>query len=169
MSDERPEEFIIDADVLIDYRDSDISVLTLFSMQVGQLHVGRATLQKVRYVSEAQAKRNKLAVETPDLELAVKASQARGKLSYDDHETLLLAVQNNWICISNDIALRTECGKEGIELLWGLEPMKYLVKDSELPLNKALSIATMIQKGNPGYITDSILNRFEKQIRELVK
>jgi len=169
VSVKQPKEFIIDADVLIDYRESDIRILTLFSSQVGRLHVGRATLQKVRHVTETEAKRLKLVVETPDLKLAVAASQARSQLSYDDHETLLLAAQNDWKCITNDNALRAECDKEGVDLLWGLEPMKFLVRSNSLPLNKALKVAKMIQISNPDYITDSILRRFEEQLREIVK
>ena len=164
-----PKEFIIDADVLIDYRESDIEVLTLFSIQVGRLHIGRATFQKVRNLSEAEARRLRLVVETPDRKLVDKALRARGKLSYDDHETLLLAAQNNWICITNDNALRAECDKEGVELLWGLELMKFLVRINSLSLNKVLKVVKMIQISNPDYITDSILRRFEKQLREIVK
>lgn len=165
---EKLEGFIIDADVLIDYRDSDINVLGLFSKKVGPLYIGRATFQKIKRVSEAEARRQSMVVITPGLGLAVAASQGRGKLSYDDHETLLLAAQNNWNCISNDNALRTECSQEAVNVLWGLEPMKYLVKVNSLSLNKALSVAKLIQKSNPDYITDDILKRFDEQLREIL-
>lgn len=169
MSVKQPKEFIIDADVLIDYHESDIDVLKLFSTQISQIHIGRDTLQKVSGVSNSEARRLKILVETPTLKLATKASQSRGKLSYDDHVTLLLAYQNNWICITNDNALRSECIKEGVELLWGLEPIKLLVKHRIISLNKSLKIAKTIQISNPDFITDSILSRFEQQIREIVK
>jgi rRNA-processing protein FCF1 len=161
-------EFIIDADVFIDYRDSDIGILSQFSAQLGQLHVGRSTLENVKRVTEAEARRLKIVIETPDLELAIAASQARGKLSYDDHETLLLAVRNSWGCITNDNALRTECRKEGIDLLWGLEPTKLLVRDGLLSLDKALKVARLIHECNPDHITKSILNRFESQLGESI-
>lgn len=164
-----PKEFIIDADVLIDYRDSDCTVISLFSSQVGRLHIGRATFQKVKNFSEATANQLGLDIETPDEKLADKAQKRRGKLSYDDHEILLLAAQNSWVCITNDNALGAQCSTEEVERIRGLEPMKLLVKTGDLSLTKALKIAKMIQRNNPGFITEAILHQFEEQLRELVK
>lgn len=169
MSVKHSKEFIIDADVLIDYRDSDVEVLRMFSTQIGLLHIGRATLQKVDRLSEAAARRLKLEIETPDLDLAQRASLARGRLSYDDRETLLLAAQHDWICITNDNALRADCKDEDIGLLRGLEPMKLLVENNSLSVRMALRIAKEIKTTNPGFITDDILYRFEEQLRAMAK
>lgn len=169
MAIRQSKEFIIDADVLIDYWESDINLLRQFSEKIAQIYIGRSTFDKVFQIDESKAKAIKLELFTPDMELVDRAMQNIGKLSYDDHETLLIALQNDWTCITNDNALRSECKKEGVGLLWGLEPMKLLVKNNSLSVVKAIKTAKAVQLSNPDYITDAILSRFKEQIREIKK
>lgn len=154
---------ILDASALIDYCKSDLSILSRFSREVQPVYVGKAALRKVRQLSEADARRNHITIVVPDLELALKAAETRGRLAYDDHETLLLAKVNDWCCLTNDKALRRECQKESVQVQWGLEPMRILVSRSLITAPQAILVARKISEVNP-YVTEKIVAEFEQQI-----
>jgi rRNA-processing protein FCF1 len=159
--------FIVDANVLIDYCDSDLNMLSLVSQKVSAIHVSRSTLNKIGQLSEAQADKYNLVIQTPDLKTALEASKERGRLAKDDRETLLLAKEHGWTCITNDKALRRECEKDGVKVLWGLEPMKILIKQKLITSAKAIKIARLIRLNNSAYITQEILAKFEAEVKDI--
>lgn len=159
--------FIVDANVLIDYSESDLRMLSLLSDNVGRVHIARSTFEKVKQLTTAVVKKHHLTIVTPDLDTAIRASQERGALAYDDRETLLLAKLNGWTCITNDKRLRRECKSEEVNCLWGLEPMKALVEHRLVSRSAAIAVARKIQTLNPGYITEDIVSRFKEQIRSI--
>lgn len=167
MSQESKTAFIIDANALIDYCDSDLQMLSLLSQKTGTVYIARSTFDKVEQLSITAAKKKHLIIKTPDVETIIAASAERGSLAYDDRETLMLAKDYEWICITNDKPLRRECEKEGVAVLWGLEPMKMLVRHGDILASKAISVAKAIQSANPRYITDDIVERFEKQVKKI--
>ena len=167
MSQEPNRSFIIDANVLIDYCDSELDILSMYSQHVGDVYIARSTFNKVKQLKESQAEKYHLNIMTPDSDIITAAARSRGPLAYDDHETLLLAKANGLTCITNDKTLRRECKIEGVPNLWGLEPMKALVRRGVLARSKALIIAGKIQAKNPGFITDEIIKRFESEIKEI--
>lgn len=154
---------IVDASALIDYCDSDLSILSRFSQTVQPVYVGKAALDKVQQLTESQARRSHINVVLPDIELALEAAKKRGPLAYDDHETLLLAKSHSWCCLTNDKVLRRECRKERVQVQWGLEPMKILVARGAITASNAILIARTISEINP-FITDRIIAEFEQQI-----
>lgn len=161
-------EYIIDANVLIDYLEADMAVLALLSRNIGQLYLARSVFDEIVGLTESTARKNKITIVTPSLELAIQAAAKRGRLSYQDHETLLIAKENDWECITNDKLLRQECSKEGVRFLWGLEPMKTLVAGRHLSKTDAKKIANMIHVENSRYITSDILKKFIEQIDSIV-
>ena len=158
---------IVDANVLIDYCESDLSVLCLFSEKIQSVHIGKSTLNKVKQITEAEAEQNRLLIEIPSIELALEAAAKRGSLAYDDRETLLLAKENAWCCLTNDKPLRQECLDEKVRVLWGLEPMKILIFEGLMTTSQALQVARKISATNPAFITEKILARFEGQIKKI--
>ena len=167
LSQKTSASYVIDANVLIDYCDSELQMLSSFSRHIGTIYIARSTFEKVRQLTVAAAKRHNLSIATPDAQTIIAASAKRGSLAYDDHETLLLAKLHGWICITNDKPLRRECDTEGVVCLWGLEPMKALVEQGIATVSKVLTVAKKIQSVNPGFITDAIINRFEEQVKEI--
>lgn len=160
-------EFIIDANALIDYCESDIAVLSLVSTHVGSIHIARGTFHKVNQLTTAAAAKHHMEIVTPDLETILAATATRGALAHDDRETLLITKKYNWTCITNDKALRRECASENVPVLWGLEPMRLLVEYGLTTRSHVIKTARLIQRANPRYITSEILTRFEEQIRAL--
>lgn len=160
--------YIIDADVLIDYYKTYLSVLSLFAQLVSACYVGRSTLGEVEHLSISQAEKHHLIIKTPDIGIAEESARRKGVLSFQDWETYLMANKFNLICISNDKNLRSECKGNGVSVLWGLEPMKLLVGHKVLTKSRAIQVAEQIQASNPHYIKPEILVRFGQQLDVIV-
>jgi rRNA-processing protein FCF1 len=159
--------YIIDANALIDYCDSDLQMLSIFSQKIGSVYIARSAFDKVEQLNATSAKKHHLLVEVPDLETIVAAAADRGSLAPDDKETLVLAKRNGWVCITNDKPLRRECESEGVACLWGLEPMRMLVESGAISPSKAISVVKTIKMANPGFISDEIVDRFEKRVKKI--
>ncbi|MCJ7484169.1 MAG: hypothetical protein MUO31_14545 [Thermodesulfovibrionales bacterium] len=164
---DRPPAFVIDANVLIDYTDSDFSILVLFSEHIGMIHVITDVLEKVEQLNEAECRRLGLAITEPTLEQYLEAGQKIPGLAFDDILCLILARDHHWTLISNDKALRRACKGNNVSLLWGLEPMLPLVEKNLLPSSQTQKTADRIHALNPGFVNQQILERFSKKINTL--
>lgn len=160
--------FIVDANVLIDYCDADIQILSILSDQVQNVNIARSTFNKVSQLTEAQAKKDNLIVVTPNEAIVNEAVKRRGALAYDDNETLQFALQNDWMCITNDKVLRRECEAENASVIWGLELMIILVLKKQITKTRATSVARKIHLNNSDYISAIILAKFKSQIEKLL-
>lgn len=165
--DKHPKEteaIIIDAGALIDYCHSDPMVLNLISTNLGRLHVATWVLAEVKELDERRAAALGISVIEPNLIQMAEAAAGVGALSFADRICMILARDNGWTCITNDTALRQECRKAGIKVLWGLETLAHLVDRGSLTATKAGEIAEKIHQTNPYFINQNILQRFYKQI-----
>jgi rRNA-processing protein FCF1 len=158
---------VADANVLIDYANADVSVLSLVSRVVGPLHVPDAVLDKVAALDRNECDQLGLKIAEPTLEQLLEAGDRRGKLAHDDRLCLILARDNGWRCITNDKALRAECVEARVEVLWGLEPMLTLVAESELTTHEAETVAWGIHETNPAFVTKEIVTRFKSKLRRI--
>ena len=164
---DQPPAFVTDANVLIDYADSDPSILTLFSKSIGTIHIIPDVLEKVDQLNEKECRRLKLVITEPSLEQYLEAGQKISGLAFDDKLCLIMARDNHWTLISNDKALRSVCKNANISLLWGLELMLPLVEKNLLPAPFALKTATHIHALNPKFVNQQIVDRFNKRISAL--
>ncbi|MGQ0503947.1 MAG: PIN domain-containing protein [Myxococcaceae bacterium] len=155
----------MDANVLIDLCEADRTVIRLISDHVGQVHVPLPILrEEVRDIEEAEYGDLGIVPVDPPLALATSAAVRRAGLSFYDHLCLLLAQENGWTCVTNDGRLRRECTTEKVPVLWGLETVALLVEDGALTPLSAQEIAKAIQRSNPRYITEAVMNRFLQRI-----
>lgn len=164
---DQPPGFVIDANVLIDYADSDPSILTLFSKHIGTIHVITDVLEKVEQLNVKECRRLGLVIAEPTLEQYLEAGKKIPGLAFDDTLCLILARDNHWTLISTDKALRSACKNANIPLLWGLELMLPLVEKNLLPAPFALKTAAHIHALNPKFVNQQILERFTAKISEL--
>lgn len=169
MQAKRGQQFIVDADVLIDYCNSDLSVLEALSRRIGRVHIGTPTFDEVTQLTLGEVRDRGFVVVIQDLKIAGEAASRRGGLSFSDHVTLLLAKENSWCCITNEKELRRECEEEGVSVLRGLEPMKILVANRVITAAKAVRTARLIQDSNPAFITADIIGTFERQIGQIAR
>ena len=160
-----PSGFVVDANVLIDYAKSDLAVLALLSRVIARVHVPDAVLAKVTQVEVSDCDELGLRVVQPNLDQLLEAGEKAGRLADDDWLCLIVARDNGWACITNDRALRAECGAAAVELLWGLEPMLALVSIGELAVNDAEAVAWRIHESNPAFVTSGIVTTCASKLR----
>lgn len=149
---------VFDANVIIDYLQSDKELFREFIIYFGTVYVPDLVLAEVRELSVKQAEEIGLnIVETP-----LSFSKPKG-LSLQDTACLYFVKEKGWICVTNDKKLRNECIKAGGKVMWGLETLLMLVKTNLISRNKALSVAKKIKTKNPE-VTEELMNRFIERL-----
>lgn len=156
----RPQVLLADASVLIDYRDSNLSVLGLASVHVGQVRVVYEVLEEVAGFDVDLA--TTLGIEAVDVstETLLEVDSLPHRLSRQDRLSYLVCRENDWICLTNDRHLRKLCDENGLRLCWGLELMADLVEREALTKEDALRTAETIHANNPHHISAAVLQRF---------
>ena len=160
--------YLVDANVLIDYLSSDITILTIYSNEIGQIYVPTGVLENVKQLSIGECNRLNLKIVEPTIEQYFEAGPKIRGLAFDDRICLILARDNQWTCITNDKKLRAICMNIGISVVWGLEIMLPLVEKKLIEPSEALNIAKEIQESNPRYVNKTILKRFEDKINKII-
>lgn len=146
---QRPQILLADANVLIDFRDADPSVLSLVVTHLGPLRVVHAVLEEVNDFDEARAA--SLGIEVVDVptELLLEVATLPHHLRRADRLCYLACRDNDWICLTNDRHLRSLCDANSVRLRWGLELLIDLVACGALQRDGALRIAETIAANNP--------------------
>ena len=156
--------FVVDADVLIDYLQADERILLLFVRHLGPVTVLVPVMEEVNEFDAARADRLGLHTVHPELDLLLRAADGPQSLSFADNCCLLHSEENSCTCITNDRALRRECGQRGVSTLWGLQAMGELVRCGGLSKDRALAIAQELHQNNPGHIHQGLLERFKESL-----
>ncbi|MGE5417084.1 MAG: hypothetical protein ACM3UZ_10030 [Acidobacteriota bacterium] len=156
---------ILDANVLIDFCVTDISLLSLICNYVGQIYLPTPIVDEVTDVNEDRFVEWGIKIIEPELDqVALAAGEDRSPLSFEDKICLIMAKQNGWTCVTNDKPLRQKCEEEGIPLIWGIELICILAESGGLPVNSAKEVISKIKTYNPKYITDSIVAKAFKRL-----
>ena len=163
------EVYIVDANVLIDYLKTDISILTIYSKEIGQIYVPTDVLEKVKQLETGECDRLNLEIVEPTTEQYLEAAPKIRGLAFDDRVCFILARDNKWYCISNDIQLRVICEENGISVLWGLELMLPLVERKLIEPTEILQVAKDIHESNPLFVNKTILKKFEGKVSNIIK
>jgi len=158
---------LVDANVLIDYLASDLSVLTLASRNLGDVYVLTTVLDEVDGLDVSDCERAGIRVLEPDLDQLTEATKKRSSLPVQDHLCLLVARMRSWVCVTNDGALRRACGEDGVTVLWGLEMMTELVRAGQLDAEDAIAVAEAIHASNPFHISGRLVARFAHLVRSM--
>ncbi|NQV31755.1 MAG: hypothetical protein HQ515_03630 [Phycisphaeraceae bacterium] len=158
---------IVDANILIDYAKSGPSILLLVSKYIQQLYVPLPILHEVKDLSRSDIEKLGIDVVEPSLTQLINANelrQTKPTLSGQDAICLVMAEDNEWICLTNDKPLRSLCYERNIDCLWGLEIMIQLVSMEKLTVEEAYRTALDIQSKNK-YIKAETVERFKKKLR----
>ncbi|MGR3319175.1 MAG: hypothetical protein ACUZ8O_11940 [Candidatus Anammoxibacter sp.] len=158
-------EYLIDANVLIDYCENDISSLSLFSKEVGTVHIPTPIIQEeVSQLSIDRAIEHHFKLIEPEIEQVFEANLIEKKTSFYDNLCFILSQDNKFTCITNDKPLKRLCKKYNVPSIWGLEILAILAQEEKISKKKAVSTAIAIQKSNP-FITHKIVEQFKNKIR----
>jgi hypothetical protein len=161
LSDASSVAAICDANVLIDYVKADEDLIRELVVYWGAVYVPDRVLIEVRQLCFQRAEELGLTIiETP---LILPAGAG---LSEQDRACLHYVLDRGWTCIANDRHLRSECGRPGGRVVWGLEMLLLLVTNRQITQARARDIAKKINIDNPE-ITDKILADFLGKLAHL--
>ena len=152
---------LTDADVLIDYRESEIKILELVVQHIGHVVVLAPVLDEVQGVTPAQCAQLGIEVVEVETEQLVRASEVESRVSFNDRLCLVACREEGWTCVTNDGALRRLCERHGVATRFGLGLMVDLVAAGALTRRRAMAVARQIQASNPLHINERVLARFE--------
>ena len=153
---------ILDANVVIDFRDSDRTILRLFSCEIEKLGIPAGVLIKVRGFTKEDCEGLGIELLFPDsMELSLITPS--GSLASDDQECAILAKHRGMKVCTNDKPLRNKCDEIDVDVFWGLELLLILVEKKKLNKGKAVKVAENIKETNP-YITQEILTNFRNKL-----
>lgn len=158
---------LADADVLIDYRESELGILELVVEHVGRVAVLAPVLGEVRGVTAAQCARLGIEVVEVETERMLQAADVDSSVSFNDRLCLVVCREESWTCVTNDGALRRLCKRHGVETRFGLGLMVDLVAAGALTQRRAIAVARQIHASNPLHINERVLARFLAALEEL--
>jgi hypothetical protein len=162
----KTEILLADADVLIDYGHSDLSILKLISSHIGPLRVLREVLREVNELSVRRCRELDIAVVRLPTPLLLRAGTVTPALSFSDQLCVIACEEYGWTCVSNDRAVGNACKERGIVRRRGLSLMVDLVQVGVLDSHHALRVATLMHKANPRHINEAVLKAFAAKLRQ---
>ena len=155
---------MLDANILIDFYKCDRTIVKLICTYVGQIYLATPILNEINQIDEGDCLELGIKLVEPELEQVMLAADKKGPLSFQDNLCLILAKENSWTCVTNDKPLRQKCEIESVPLIWGIELICILVESGGLPVEHARDVILKIQKINPKYITDNIVEKAFKRL-----
>ena len=157
---------LADADVLIDYRESEIKILELVVQHIGRVVLLAPVLDEVQGVTPAQCTQLGIEVVEVETEQLVRASEVESRVSFNDRLCLVACREEGWTCVTNDGALRRLCERHGVATRFGLGLMVDLVAAGALTRQRAMAVARQIQASNPLHINERVIQRFLEALGE---
>lgn len=159
---------LADADVLIDFRDADaMSVLALVAELVGPLLVTSGVLEEVRGVTEEDCAQLGIGIVCTSTEQLIRAEHLRVGISFTDAVCLVVCLERQWVCVTNDRALRRQCRRHGVSIRYGLRLLVDLVATGAVSRDLAEAVALRIQNVNPLHINPKVIARFMSALDRL--
>ena len=155
-----PTVLLADADVLIDYRESELAILNLVVQHMGRVAVVPSVLEEVRGVTAVQCAHLGVEVIEVSTDRMLQAAKVESSVSFNDRLCLVVCREEGWTCVTNDGALRRLCKRHDVETRFGLGLMVDLVAAGVLTRRRAATVARRMQVSNPLHINDRVLARF---------
>lgn len=154
-----PTVLLADADVLIDYRQSDFAVLALVVQHVGRVVVLPPVLDEVHGVTATACAEIGIDIVAVETERLLQAAEIESQVSFNDRLCLVMCREHEWTCVTNDSALRRLCERHCVKTRFGLGLLVDLVAAGALTRERAEDIARRIHASNPLHINERVLGR----------
>ena len=164
VANESPTVLLADADVLIDYRESDLDVLKDVGRNIGRLAVLYEVLDEVHGLTRRKCE--SLGIEVIEVELSTLevAAEVKPPVSFNDGLCFAVCQERGWTCVTNDRALRHLCRRHDVKTRRGLGLLVDLVRLGAINRCRATTIAHRMHKANPGHINERVLARFAEAL-----
>ncbi|HUP25066.1 MAG TPA: hypothetical protein VNB06_19270 [Thermoanaerobaculia bacterium] len=161
------QRFLFDANVLIDFAEVDRRLFGLCARALGECAaVADVVAGEVSSIDPGDLSRAGFALLEPTLEQLARSRAPPARLSSRDQLCLLLALDQDWILVTNDQALRRASERQGVSVRWGLEIVLGLVSKGAVSPRRARELARAMRERSPGHLTRDILERFERLLRQ---
>jgi rRNA-processing protein FCF1 len=155
---------VLDANILIDFWESNRSLLRVISAQVGPIVIPTVVFDEVEQLTVRHCRSFGIEIVEPTLEQLTAASREGGGLSLEDQLCLAMAQERGALCVTNDGLLRQACANRGVPVLWGLELLALLVEQGHTTAKIARRAGIKMRQKNRHYITETILQGFLRRI-----
>ena len=164
-----PESLLLDANVLIDFQDSDFSVLRDVKENVAEIFVLRYIFEKeIPDLTEQICNKVGLVIIQPKKSVIEESEIKIGQLSTGDRLNLFTALDSEFSLVTNDKKLRKVCEERNGKVIWGLQLLVILVENSEYSIDDAISIGKKIGENN-ARITDKDVGEFIMKLEKIRK
>jgi predicted nucleic acid-binding protein len=157
---------ICDANIVIDYLKTEPKVLQLYSKHIATLYITPNVVSEIHQFKSLKIEDMGFVEIEPNLNQVLESADRQGRLSGQDKLCLILARDNGFGLVTNDVALRKKCKFDSIEVIWGLSMMMALCEKRLLSKAKVISVAKRIEKENVR-LTAKVVRKFEEKINEL--
>lgn len=157
---------LVDANVLIDYCDSDPSILEIYSNHIQQIVTPSVVFDEVDQLDVNDCAQLNIQIFQEPMSVLNAAARIAGGLSFQDHVCLMLSQQNGWTCATNDKRLHRECSQQGVNSIWGLKIMIELVANNKLSKNDALNVVNQMSASNP-FVNAQVIQKFQNDLKNV--
>lgn len=157
---------LLDANVLIDFQKSDLTILEHVAKTLGRVVVLQETLDEVKAFPEDIVPLGIDVVEERT-ELLIRARDPIAGLSYQDRLCMLLSREHGWTCVTNDKKLRRECKAHDVTSIYGLRLILDLVAAGAISSLDAQKVAYRIHQSNPHHINAKVMRQFQSRLRDI--
>ena len=162
-----PPVLLVDADVFIDYRDSDLEVLKLIGQHVGRVAVLAPVLDAVHGVTRADCRSLSVSVVEVATSRLLRAGSVDTDVSFNDRLCFVTCREEGWTCVTNDPALRRLCERRGVRARVGLRLLVDVVAAGAVAPQRATAIAHRMQESNPLHVNERVIARFKNELGRL--
>ena len=158
MSDRK---LIVDANVLIDFLNSDFTILKEVNKFVGQVYViDRLLVNEIPVLSFKDCQNVDLEIISPTEDIAKVAEVRIGQLSYIDRLILHMANDLKFDVITNDSELEKVCKNLGVKVIRELRLLIELAEISNYSVDKLIQIVERIHETNHLHINRRLVTQF---------
>lgn len=157
---------LADADVIIDYRDSDLGILGLVNTWVGPLAVVTAIIEEVREITTEGLERLGIEVIEPSMAQNIRAEAIDSPVSFNDRLAFVVCSDEGRICVTNDLDLQRLCRDRGVPTRFGLRLLLDLVDAGALARSRAGEVARKIHGTNSRFINERVLRKFLDELAQ---
>ena len=165
-STERP-ALLADANVLIDYRDSDLAILGLVNDCVGPLAVVESVFHEVRRVTATDLEQLGIEIIETSEAQTERAAEIDFPVSFNDRLAFVVCLDGNRTCVTNDKDLQRLCEAHGVRTRFGLRLLLDLVAVRAIDHTRAASVVRRIHATNSRFINERVVSRFIEELAEL--
>ena len=162
-----PSVLLADANVLIDFRDSEIDVIELVGRHVGHVAVLAPVLDEVSGLTRTDCTRLSITVVEAATDRRLTAAAVEASVSFNDRLCFVACRAEGWTCVTNDRALRRLCKRHGVPTRFGLSLLVDIVAAGAMAPQRAMEIAGKIHESNPLQINGQVIARFKSALDRL--